>query len=386
MNILYFWYHERNPEMGGVERVTSSWVDYFTHHPDQGITAFSLSWKKPIKKRINEYFLPDQHDLTSVANTEALAQLLKDLDINIIINQAGEADWVVHFIRQAIGNRNIRLCSVLHSNPNYPLYQLNCDLEKRFKDSTFSPLTWIRRYLKIRRNTKRLTKRWLQVIRQSDAFILLSESYFDKFDDKHFKGLKHKFRAIPNPSPFTNDTSEFSTEKQLLFVGRIENEPKMVKDLIDIWARVSVQNPEWKFSLVGDGQDKEALIEQTKQREITNIFFYESQNPVPFYQNASVLCMASKTEGLPMVQIESLQFGLAQIAYGSFESITDTISDHKNGFIIKPFDQEQYVQQLNTLLKDENLRHRFQNESIKIRSKFQEKEIAQKWINLFNSL
>lgn len=386
MNILYFWYHERNPEMGGVERVTSSWVDYFTHHPDQGVTAYSLSWQKPIKKRINEYFLPDQHDLTSAANTEALAQLLKDLDIKIIINQAGEADWIVRFMRQAIGARDIRICSVLHSNPDYPLYQLNCDLEKKFRSNSFSPVRWIRKNLKIKRNTRRLTKRWLQVIQQSDLFILLSESYFDKFDDKHFKELKYKFRAIPNPTPFTSETTEFSTEKQLLFVGRIENDPKMVKDLIDVWEHVSVQNPDWKFSLVGDGKDKEALIEQTKQRKITNIFFYGSQNPVPFYQNASVLCMASKTEGLPMVQIESLQFGLAQIAYGSFESITDTISDDKNGFIIKPFDQAQYIRQLNMLLKDEQLRHRFQKESIKIRSKFEEKEIAQKWINLFKSL
>ena len=386
MNILYFWYHERNPEMGGVERVTASWIDYFTHHPDQGITAYSLSWRKPMEKRINEYSLPDQSDLASVANIEALAQLLRDLDIKIIINQAGEADWVVRFMRQAIGDLDIRICSVLHSNPDYPLYRLNCDLEKKFRNSSFSPVTRIRRYLKIRRNTRRLTKRWLQIIQQSDLFILLSESYFDKFDDKHFKGLKHKFRAIPNSSPFTNNTSGFSTEKQLLFVGRIENDPKMVKDLIDVWQHVSVQNPEWKFSLVGDGQDKEALIEQTKQRKIKNIFFYDSQNPVPFYQHASILCMASKTEGLPMVQIESLQFGLAQIAYGSFESITDTISDHKNGFIIKPFDQEQYIRQLNTLLKDEHLRHQFQQESINMRSKFQEKEIAQKWINLFNSL
>ncbi len=60
-------------------------------------------------------------------------------------------------------------------------------------------------------------------------------------------------------------------EPILLFVGRLDNRSKKLFTLIDIWYRLCKLYPQWKLIIVGDGPDKDVLI--NKAKDISNIEF-----------------------------------------------------------------------------------------------------------------
>lgn len=72
----------------------------------------------------------------------------------------------------------------------------------------------------------------------------------------------------------------------MLFVGRLDNRSKKLFTLIDIWYRLCKLYPQWKLIIVGDGPDKDVLI--NKAKDISNIEFKGYQDPREYYEKASI--------------------------------------------------------------------------------------------------
>ena len=60
-------------------------------------------------------------------------------------------------------------------------------------------------------------------------------------------------------------------------MGRLYNKAKRIDYLIDIWQQLYKQCPQWKLIIVGDGPDKDVLI--NKAKDISNIEFKGYQDP-----------------------------------------------------------------------------------------------------------
>ena len=73
------------------------------------------------------------------------------------------------------------------------------------------------------------------------------------------------------------------------------------------------------------------------------IEFAGFKNPVPYYQESSIFCMTSNHEGWGLVLTEAMQYGCVPIAFDSFESIHEIIQNKENGFLVKPFQIQEYV-------------------------------------------
>ena len=92
--------------------------------------------------------------------------------------------------------------------------------------------------------------------------------------------------------------------------------------------------------------------------------------------------MASITEGLPMVLLEAMSYGIPCIAYEIPSGVSDIIDDNKNGYIIKNRNQEEYVNKLNKLINDNNLRKNMSNNAVNKSLDFKEEKIIEKWNNV----
>ena len=78
--------------------------------------------------------------------------------------------------------------------------------------------------------------------------------------------------------------------------------------------------------------------------------------------------MASVTEGLPMVLLEAMSYGVPCIAYKTESGVLDIIDDGINGFVIDNRDSSKYVEKINLVLSDINLRKKLgKNSSVKAR-------------------
>jgi glycosyltransferase involved in cell wall biosynthesis len=85
------------------------------------------------------------------------------------------------------------------------------------------------------------------------------------------------------------------------------------------------------------------------------------------YQSASIFAMTSLYEGLPNALMEALAFGLPSIAFNCNYGPSDLIKDGINGFLIDEHEIDEFVEKLNLLTGDADLRKRLQSYSDEFR-------------------
>ena len=169
-------------------------------------------------------------------------------------------------------------------------------------------------------------------------------------------------------------------EPILLFVGRLDNRSKKLFTLIDIWYRLCKLYPQWKLIIVGDGPDKDVLI--NKAKDISNIEFKGYQDPREYYEKASIFCMTSIFEGFPMCLTEAMQFGCVPIAFDSFSAVYDIIKPGETGELVKSFDKKEYVGKLIHLIDDETYRKKLSKNAFQYVKRYDIANILPKWIEL----
>lgn len=150
--------------------------------------------------------------------------------------------------------------------------------------------------------------------------------------------------------------------------------------MIDIWQQLYKQCPQWKLVIVGDGPDKDTLV--NKSKDIPGIEFVGRQDPCPYYEKASIFCMTSIFEGFPMCLTEAMQFGCVPIAFDSFSAVYDIIKPGETGELVKSFDKKEYVGKLIHLIDDETYRKKLSKNAFQYVKRYDIANILPKWIEL----
>ncbi|VDA79070.1 GalNAc-alpha-(1-_4)-GalNAc-alpha-(1-_3)-diNAcBac-PP-undecaprenol alpha-1,4-N-acetyl-D-galactosaminyltransferase [Klebsiella pneumoniae] len=121
----------------------------------------------------------------------------------------------------------------------------------------------------------------------------------------------------------------------VLAVGRLTYQ-KNFEALIQIWANLPEHiRSAWELHIAGDGENKDTLRKLISELNVTSSvkLLGNVSNIKTEYLTASVLCMTSRYEGLPMVLIEAKDFAIPVISFdcptGPAEIITDDGFDNK---------------------------------------------------------
>ena len=186
--------------------------------------------------------------------------------------------------------------------------------------------------------------------------------------------------------PFETSENPDLTAKTVLCVGRISTD-KGIDRLLNIWAKVSSEFPDWKLRLIGDVVDKELLKQINDLRIDESVEIKKAtRNILDEYLDSSVYVMTSRFEGLPMVLLEAISVGLPIVSYTFKCGPRDVINDGVDGFLVEEDDKKTFVEKLKLLMSDEKLRTEMSKQA-KINSKrFSEEVVMNKWNNLFNEL
>ena len=110
------------------------------------------------------------------------------------------------------------------------------------------------------------------------------------------------------------------------------------------------------------------------------------QNPLKYYEKASIFLMTSAYEGFPMALIESQQNGVVPIAMDSYSSLHDIIENDKNGIIISDNDIKGFVKALKNLMQNQDKRKIMAEEGLKSCKQYNVGVIVDKWERIFNEL
>lgn len=380
MNILFAYPTCFNPQRGGVERVTDILAKSLL---EKGHNVFYLNWsgeKDSIEYPASIFYLPSA-DLEDPKNLRAYNNFLVKNSIDIVINQHGLYEGTYFLSR--IKNPEVKLISVLHNDPFGYYDHLFADLMTLRDSSIKEKIKRVARFFlygKVKGIIHRSLVNHYTFIQEHPQYLcLLSESYKERL--KEYCDLPENYvRCIPNPNTYENIKIIPRKEPILLFVGRLYNKAKRIDYLIDIWQQLYKQCPQWKLIIVGDGPDKDVLI--NKAKDISNIEFKGYQDPREYYEKASIFCMTSIFEGFPMCLTEAMQFGCVPIAFDSFSAVYDIIKPGETGELVKSFDKKEYVGKLIHLIDDETYRKKLSKNAFQYVKRYDIANILPKWIEL----
>ena len=178
-------------------------------------------------------------------------------------------------------------------------------------------------------------------------------------DYHHFLKHNHHTKIVLMPNMLESIPTKKSTleEKEIITMSRLDYGKKN-DDIIKAFAKTNYQN--WHLSILGDGSEYENLSSLIKELHLENNVSLEGYIPKEklekYLLNSSIFLMASLTEGLPMVLLEAMSYGLPCIAYETASGVNDIIDNGKNGYVIKERNEELYVKKLQSLMDDATLR------------------------------
>ena len=162
--------------------------------------------------------------------------------------------------------------------------------------------------------------------------------------------------CIPNASPFEIDSSHFSVDHTtILAIGRLTPQ-KGFDLLVESFSLISERFPEWKLKIIGDDFGDKALLEEMiAQKRIRNVELKPASKEIEkAYQSASFFVLSSRFEGLPMVLIEAMSFGLPVVAFDCPTGPAEIVNEN-NGFLVENGNIAELAKKMEMLMVDKRL-------------------------------
>ncbi len=138
-------------------------------------------------------------------------------------------------------------------------------------------------------------------------------------------------------------------------VGRLSKE-KNQGMLIEAFKRFSQNHDHAKLLIVGDGPEKNNLLEVVKRQKLWDkvIFTGVLKDVGQAYQGMDIFVLTSLTEGIPLTILEAMASKVAVVAT-RVGGIPKIIEDRKNGLLVESQDAVELADRLESLLKDKSL-------------------------------
>ena len=173
--------------------------------------------------------------------------------------------------------------------------------------------------------------------------------------------IRDKISVIHNPvSPDIFDVLRTEDERKIVLnVGRLEPQ-KDQKTLIEAFARVEKDYPEWILKIVGEGTLRAGLKAQIRSLGLENrvILAGATKGVVREYAGADIFALSSRYESFGMATAEAMASGLPAIGFADCPGTNELIRDGETGFLVAPHTAEAFADALKKLMGDAGLRGR----------------------------
>ena len=218
-------------------------------------------------------------------------------------------------------------------------------------------------------------------VKKLAALVLLTQHDANSWD-----GLA-KTVVIPNSLPFYPPHGSSCENKQVIFVGRL-NEQKGLEYLVDTWMKVNQKHPDWVLHVFGDGEQKQLLLQMIKEAGLECAIIVNQPTPMimEMYLESSIFLLTSRFEGFGMVIIEAMICGLPVVSFDCPWGPADIIRDGEDGFLVEYLNTDEAAQRVCQLIESAMLR---KNMGVKARlnvQRYNRDVVMKQWIDLFKSL
>lgn len=392
MNVLFYTTFEVSPEKGGTERITSTIATGLKRI--YGVKCYSV-YSSEIESSFEKTEFERRQKLSYKTFAVSLRKFVVDNEIDIIVNQGAFA--LASDMRQALkGFTNKHLLLVHHFNPGAEenfftfrklIYEIRCN--KEVLKNTVKVLL----YPILRKKYCYQLKRDYRIGYEcSDAVVLLSDNFRSEYMSYADINDKSKFRTIHNSLSFNSffDMKDYEKKKkEVLIVSRLDERQKRISLALKIWAEIEkdIRFEDWTLRIVGHGDmDINKYYAFVKNNNLKRVFFEGAQKSLQYYQRASLFMLTSSFEGWGLTLTEAQQNACLPIAFCSYSSLIDIITDGYDGRTIEDNDIDEYVNALASLMSNGKQRKEMASNAVNSSHRFEVKKICKCWMDLFHEI
>lgn len=342
---------------GGTENVGVMIANALAQRPDYSVSFISL-----FEENAQPFFAIDtsikcftvyaqpMHGIQHYFDTcKRLKSLLKANHIDVLIDIDGVLDMYSLAVRRSA---KVKVISWEHFN-----YMQNPDVPYR-----------------------KITRRW--AARSADAIVTLTKA------DKHLYETNLKLRcpvvAIANPMAEPQAEPQYDLSSRLIISSGRLTYQKGFDLLVEVAARVLPQHPDWKWSILGEGEDRAMLEQKIKEAHLDSQLILEGRvdDMGAWYRRAALFVLTSRFEGLPMVLLEAKANRLPIVSFDCPTGPADIIRDGVNGDLIPEGDVESMAIKINVLIDNNQRRIDYAQASGLDEERFRLDAIMDSWESL----
>lgn len=207
-------------------------------------------------------------------------------------------------------------------------------------------------------------------------------------DKKNYqKFVNSKIKYIPNFSTIHINKQSTITSNTIIAVGRLEYQ-KGFDLLLEAWKKISNKIYPWNLLIIGSGSKQDELSKFIKENDLEKSVTLKpaTNNISTIYEQASILVMSSRFEGLPMVLIEAKMAGLPCISFDCPNGPNEVIRNNIDGYIVENGNIDKLSETIFNATKDRNALKQMGKEAYNdAKNRFSQEAIKQEWNNLLNS-
>ena len=380
--------------LGGAEEVSRQTACLFS---DLGIhthffaeTHIETEWTLPDDPLIDLCLLPQGMRLWTKESALYLVRAFKERGVKVLIIPIALRNDYLPLIRAA----GIKIIYWCHSSPLWEL------VDGRERASYKAHHPWYKNLysLTLRRlrlaltSAEKLRTRYRDLVRQVDCFITLTPEYVQEFVSA--LGLNDeeasRFAVMPNMAflPKHQPIPAKDRPKKILFVGRLSYADKRPDRVLQIWAKVCQDLPDWEVEIYGKGSEEKFLRRMIQEKQLPRITLKGYiADATAVYASGAILMMTSTYEGWGLVLSEAQASGVVPIAFDSSAGIRELIGkDSTYGCLVAPFDLDAYAAQLRRLCHDVELRSRLSQAAQTHCLDYSPERIRSRWEEIFSQL
>lgn len=330
--------------------------------------------------------------LVQCVNGETISSQIKNWvvnrNINVIVNRC--VIFATPLLRKAVDGTGCRILTTYNNKPTLTPPTLkevwmnkSIPLWKKISIGAIYPIF-------CKRSIFNLRERHRLSYFNADKTVLLSDKYIPEYAE--LMQIPSDNLAVMNNPIRTglNISKEELKEKRncVLMVTRLDETQKCIIKALDIWQTIYNHHNNWELKIIGNGPDKELIIEYAKKNRINNVSFLPACNPNDFYRESSIFLMTSRNEGWPNTINEAMRMGCVPVVIGTFSAIYDMVDNGENGLIISPSNEDlkKTAEALDILMKDNGKRHLMALSAINKTERLSIETISKKWMSLLEKV
>ncbi|WP_064743797.1 glycosyltransferase family 4 protein [Actinomadura rifamycini] len=231
-----------------------------------------------------------------------------------------------------------------------------------------------------------LRREILRDYRRLDVLTTLTEAARTEYEDA-LAGSPVRIVRIPNAVPDMPGGPSRRTDKVVLAAGRLVHN-KRFDLLIEAFAPVAAEHPDWTLRIFGAGARRAALRDLVAERGLTGrVEVRPASRRLPAeMERAAVYALTSRREGMPMVVIEAMTKGLAVVSTDCPHGPREMIEHDRDGLLVPVDDRAALTAALRRLIADPALRDRLGERARASARAYEPAGVAARWTALLAGL